>query len=74
MEEPLITQADDTLSGIPVFYGTRVPIQTLLDYLSSGETIEAFLSDFPSVRRDQVLKFLETATLLAIAHAHENPD
>jgi uncharacterized protein (DUF433 family) len=44
-----------------VFYGTRVPVQTLLDYLEAGETIDDFLEGFPSVTRKQVVEFLEEA-------------
>lgn len=60
MAIPLIYQSLDTLSGTPVFYGTRVPIHNLIDYLATGETIETFLEDFPSVSREQVIRFLET--------------
>ena len=48
----------DILGGTPVFDGTRVPIKNLFDYLETDETIEEFLADFPSVRREQVLKLL----------------
>lgn len=50
---------NDILGGTPVFDGTRVPIKNLFDYLETGETIEEFLEDFPSVKREQVLKLLE---------------
>ena len=49
------------MSGTPVFTGTRVPVQTLLDYLEGGETIDDFLEGFPSVTRDTVIAFLEEA-------------
>lgn len=49
------------MGGTPVFTGTRVPVQTLLDYLEAGETIDAFLEGFPSVTRAQVVQFLEQA-------------
>ena len=49
------------MGGTPVFAGTRVPVQTLLDYLEGGETIDDFLDGFPSVRREQVIGFLEQA-------------
>ena len=49
------------MGGTPVFSGTRVPVQTLLDYLEAGETIDEFLTGFPSVTREQVIDFLETA-------------
>ena len=49
------------MSGTPVFCGTRVPVQTLLDYIEAGETIDEFLEGFPSVTREQVVAFLERA-------------
>ena len=49
------------MGGTPVFSGTRVPVQTLLDYLESGEPIDDFLDGFPSVSRQQVIDFLEQA-------------
>lgn len=51
----------EIVSGTPVFVGTRVPVQALLDYLEGGETIEEFLDDFPSVSREQAVAFLEAA-------------
>ncbi len=47
------------MGGTPVFVGTRVPVRTLIEYLEAGETIDHFLDGFPSVRRDQVIAFLE---------------
>ena len=49
------------MAGAAVFHGTRVPVQTLLDYLEVGETIDNFLEGFPSVTREQVIAFLEEA-------------
>jgi len=49
------------MGGTAVFYGTRVPVQTLLDYLEAGESIDDFLAGFPSVSREQVIAFLEEA-------------
>ena len=49
------------MGGTPVFSGTRVPVQTLLDYIEAGETIDDFLEGFPSVSREQVIAFLEQA-------------
>ena len=49
------------MGGTAVFYGTRVPVQTLLDYLEAGESIDDFLEGFPSVTRGQVIAFLEQA-------------
>jgi uncharacterized protein (DUF433 family) len=74
MDEPLITTSNDILSGTPVFSGTRVPVHHLTDYLSAGETIETFLEDFPTVTRDQVLRFLQSAEHLIVASANENID
>jgi len=57
------------MGGTPVFPGTRVPIQTLLDYLEAGETIDDFLEGFPSVSRQQVISFLERGAMLAATEA-----
>ena len=61
MNQPVITRNSDVMGGTAVFYGTRVPVQTLLDYLQAGETIDDFLEGFPSVTREQVIAFLEEA-------------
>ncbi|MEL6525236.1 MAG: DUF433 domain-containing protein [Chloroflexota bacterium] len=58
MSEPLTTKSDDVLGGIRVFYGTRVPMRNLVDCLTAGDTIEDFLDDFPTVKREQVVCFL----------------
>jgi uncharacterized protein (DUF433 family) len=57
------------MGGTVVFHGTRVPVQTLLDYLEAGESIDDFLEGFPSVKREQVIAFLEEAEERAIAAA-----
>ena len=49
------------MSGAPVFKGTRVPFQTLIEYLEGGETIDSFLEGFPTVKKEQVIDFLEEA-------------
>jgi uncharacterized protein (DUF433 family) len=69
MGQPIVTSSPDILSGTPVFVGTRVPIQTLIDYLEGGETIDDFLAGFPTVKREQVVAFLEEATARMIAKA-----
>ena len=74
MKHSLIDKSDDILSGTPVFHGTRVPVRTLIDYLTTGETIDAFLDDFPTVSREQALKFLEVAGQLVTSQLHENTD
>jgi uncharacterized protein (DUF433 family) len=58
---PLITSSPDVLGGTAVFGGTRVPVQTLIEYLEGGETIDDFLQGFPTVNRDQIIAFLEEA-------------
>lgn len=57
------------IGGTPVFVGTRVPAQTLLDYLESGDTLDAFLADFPSVTRERAIATLDAGTALLIAQA-----
>jgi uncharacterized protein (DUF433 family) len=69
MAEPVVTSSPDILSGTPVFAGTRVPVHTLIEYLEGGETIDDFLAGFPTVRREQVVAFLEEATARMIAKA-----
>jgi uncharacterized protein (DUF433 family) len=61
MKQPIISRSPDIMSGAAVFHGTRVPVQTLFDYLKGGESIDDFLEGFPSVKRDQVIAFLEEA-------------
>jgi uncharacterized protein (DUF433 family) len=59
MNTKIINIDPEILGGTPVFYGTRVPIKNLFDYLETGETIEAFLKDFESVSKEQVIGILE---------------
>ena len=63
----IIISNAEILSGTPVFQGTRVPVQTLLDYLEADDSIEKFLDDFPTVTHEQAVAVLEVAkeTLLA---------
>ena len=59
-----IVQSDpEIMGGTPVFVGTRVPLQNLIDYLEGGESIEDFLDGFPSVKREQVIAVIEAAKL-----------
>lgn len=51
----------NTMHGTPCFTGTRVPVQTLLDYIEDGDTLDSFLRDFTSVKREQAILFLELA-------------
>lgn len=57
----IISVSPNVMSGTPVFAGTRVPVQTLLDYLKAGESIDDFLDGFPTVTREQVIALLEEA-------------
>ena len=57
----VITRSPEIMGGTPVFAGTRVPVQTLLDYLKGGESINDFLDGFPTVTREQVISFLDEA-------------
>ena len=69
----IVEATPDVMSGAPVFRGTRVPVQTLLDHLEAGETLDAFLADFPTVRREQAIQFLELAGKAALAPLSANP-
>ena len=69
MGKPVISCSPEVMGGTPVFSGTRVPVQTLLDYLESGESIDDFLAGFPSVNREQVIEFLEQAKDRLVATA-----
>lgn len=60
------------LGGVPVFSGTRVPVQNMMDYLEAGDSIDTFLEDFPSVKRTQALGALEFAKTKILEFAHEN--
>ena len=57
--QTVISRSPDIMSGAPVFAGTRVPVQSLLDYLAGGHPLEEFLEDFPTVRREQTLELLQ---------------
>ena len=69
METSVISCGADVMGGTPVFAGTRVPVQTLLDYLEAGESIDDFLAGFPSVTREHVVSFLEQAKDRLVAAA-----
>jgi uncharacterized protein (DUF433 family) len=64
-----ITRDPETMHGTPVFQGTRVPVQTLFDYLEGGETLEDFLEGFPTVSRAFAVQALEEAKHLLLARA-----
>lgn len=64
----VITKSADILGGTPVFRGTRVPFQSLLDYLEGGQTLDEFLVDFPTVSREAAIAALEQAKSVLIDH------
>lgn len=61
-----VTVDRNIMSGTPVFRGTRVPVQTVFDYLADGYTLDQFLDSFPSVRREDALSVLEAAGQLVV--------
>ena len=61
MRNNLITSSPEVMGGTPVFAGTRVPVQTLFEYLEAGDSIDDFLDGFPTVTREQVVAVLEAA-------------
>jgi uncharacterized protein (DUF433 family) len=71
MQRQIITSSSDIMGGTAVFAGTRVPVQTLIDYLKAGESIDDFLEGFPTVKREQVLAFLDEAEKLVAEHCVE---
>ena len=69
MAQKVVSSSPDIMGGTPVFPGTRVPVQTLLDYIEAGDSIDDFLSGFPTVKRELVVAFLERAAALAANEA-----
>lgn len=59
MQQNVVSRDPDVLGGTPVFANTRVPVQSLLDYIEEGQSLQAFLDDFPSVSREQAIAVLE---------------
>ena len=69
LPDPLITSSPERLGGTPVFAGTRVPVQTLIEYLGAGDPLDVFLDQFPSVTREHAVAVLELAKRALVAHA-----
>lgn len=70
MKQSSVVHSDpDILGGTPVFVGTRVPVQALIDYIEGGHALDEFLDDFPTVSREQAIAALEQAKALLIADA-----
>ena len=65
----IIHSDPEIMGGTPVFTGTRVPIQNLVDYLEGGESIDQFLAGFPTVKREQIVAFIEAAAEKLLAPA-----
>ena len=65
----IVQRSSKVMGGTPVFAGTRVPIQTLLDYLEAGDRLDDFLDEFPTVTREKAVAFLELAKEAAVAQA-----
>jgi uncharacterized protein (DUF433 family) len=61
MKTPVVSCDKDVMGGAAVFRGIRVPVQTLLDYLEAGESLDDFLDGFPTVTRELAIEFLEQA-------------
>lgn len=69
VQEPVVHSDPDVMSGTPVFLGTRVPFQTLIDYIEAGQPLSEFLEDFPTVSKEQAIAALEQAKEALLARA-----
>jgi len=69
-QRKVIHSDPDILGGTPVFVGTRVPLQNLIDYLETGDSLDDFLESFPTVTREQAIAALELAREALVASAH----
>lgn len=72
-ETAVVHSDPEILDGTPVFVGTRVPVKSLFDHLEAGDSLDEFLEDFPSVRREQAIAALELAREMTEAHASVVP-
>ena len=70
MTQPIIHCDPEIQGGVPVFYGTRVPVKNLFDYLEAGDSLDQFLHSFPSVSKDQAVAALELARVALVSDAH----
>jgi len=69
IDADVLTRDPEIQGGAPVFTGTRVPVKNLMDYLASGQPLDEFLEDFPSVSREQAMKVLRLAEEALVASA-----
>ena len=70
MRQPVIHSDPEIQGGVPVFFGTRVPVKNLFDYLEAGDSLDDFLKSFPSVKREQAIAALELAREALVPDAH----
>ena len=70
MEAPAVVVDPEILGGTPVIAGTRVPVRVLFEHLEAGDSLDAFLADFPSVSRQQAISVLEEARASIAHNAH----
>ncbi|MBP6003662.1 MAG: DUF433 domain-containing protein [Pyrinomonadaceae bacterium] len=61
MKRSVVSISEEVMGGTPVFAGTRVPIQTLVDFLTAGDSIDEFIDGYPTVSREQVVEYLKQA-------------
>jgi uncharacterized protein (DUF433 family) len=67
MKKTVVSVDPEVMGGTPCFAGTRVPVQTFLDYIEGGDSIDEFLANFPTVKRNQVIAFLQNAAEYFVA-------
>jgi uncharacterized protein (DUF433 family) len=70
MVNEIISVSPEIMGGAPVFAGTRVPVQTFVEYIKAGESLESFLEGFPTVKKERLLAFLDEARDLVLASVH----
>ena len=73
MKSSVISSNPTVMGGTTVFGGTRVPVQTLIDYLEAGESISDFLDGFPTVTKEQIIAFLEEVKERVLAGSQNSP-
>lgn len=69
--DPIIHSDPEIVSGTPVFYGTRVPVQSLIDWLEADHPLSEWLDNFPTVTREQVIRFLSAGAQRLLQDQHE---
>ncbi len=69
----IVSASREIMSGAPVFRGTRVPVKNLLDYLAAGDSIDEFLDQFPTVKREQAVALISLAKKLVLSRVDEAP-